>query len=214
MRVRTRRFGEVKRRRRRRVLGHALHHGRFGPLPGRPTGFTLALVRQGQHPLDLLPLSVHESHGLTTAPHRSGLQRSTAPTTPSADFCPAIRGPCGTLSPTRDAAQISRGKLDHLPCTPAGSTAVALGGSGLRDRELARPTTTASYPVSVRRAAGLLHASSEPRLATTPLRFASTSHPPCCAEDSHLQVVEHARHAPTGRPSRASRDVRPAVIRG
>src|SRR5208283_1660439 len=35
---------------------------------------------------------------------------------------------------------------------------------------------------------------SDPRLATTPLRFAITSPPSGCEEDSHPQAVEHARH--------------------
>ena len=53
---------------------------------------------------------------------------------------------------------------------------------------------TASYPVSVRQVAALLHASFRPRLTTTPLRFASTSPPSGCAGDFHPQAVKHARH--------------------
>ena len=120
---------------------------------------------------------------------------------PSADFCVPIRLPCSSLSPQqRDRTQISRGKSDRLHRTPAGSTALALDGSGLRDQLSARPTKDASCPVSVRQVAALIHASSRPRLATPPLRFTSTSPPSSCAEDFHLQAVRHARH--TTKPSR------------
>jgi len=43
-----------------------------------------------------------------------------------------------------------------------------------------------------------LHASLEPCLATTLLRFANTSPPSGCVEDFHLQVDEHARHTKKG----------------
>ena len=120
---------------------------------------------------------------------------------PSADVCVPIRSPHGSLSPLlRDRTQISRGKSDRLHRTPAGSTALALDGSGLCDQLSARPTKDASYPVAVRQVAALIHASSRPRLATTPLRFPSTSPPSSCAEDFHLQAVKHARHT-TCQPS-------------
>jgi hypothetical protein len=64
----------------------------------------------------------------------------------------------------------------------------------------ARPTWTASDPVSVRQVAVWLHASFRRRLTTSPLRFASTSPPSGCAEDLHPQAVEHARH--TSKPLR------------
>src|SRR6266480_7389253 len=43
--------------------------------------------------------------------------RCPAHTTPSADFCPAVRMPHGTLSCRSDTEQISWGKLSRLPCT-------------------------------------------------------------------------------------------------
>src|SRR5262245_19614314 len=91
-------------------------------------------------------------------------------------------------------AQASRGKFDRLPRAPAGSTPQALDGCGLCGESSARPTWTASYPISVRQVADLLHAAFRRRLATTPLRFASTSPPSGCAGDLHPQAVEHARH--------------------
>ena len=113
---------------------------------------------------------------------------------PSADFCTAIREPHDPLSPFRDTMQISRGKPDHLQRTTAGFTPRALGGYGLRDLWLARPTRHASYPVLVHRLAPLLHASFRPHLAMTPLRFARPSPPPGWSGDFHPQVIEHARH--------------------
>ena len=90
--------------------------------------------------------------------------------------------------------QVSRGKPDRFHRTPAGFTAVTLGGYGFRYLLLAHPITPASYPVSVRQVAVLLHASFRPHLAVTPLRFASTSPPPGYAGDFHPQAVGHARH--------------------
>src|SRR5215475_16004325 len=43
-----------------------------------------------------------------------------------------------------DTTEISRGKIDRLPCTPAGFTTPALDDRGLRDYWLARPPR---YPV-------------------------------------------------------------------
>src|SRR3954447_9528707 len=94
----------------------------------------------------------------------------------------------------RDMTQASRGKFDRLPRTPAGCTHQALDGCGLCGHLSARPTWDASNPVSVRQVAVLVHASFRRRLATTPLRFASTSPPSGCAGDLHPQAVEHARH--------------------
>jgi hypothetical protein len=53
----------------------------------------------------------------------------------------------------QDAVQISRSKADSLHRTPAGFTVLALDGSGLCDILPARPTSAASYPISVRRVA-------------------------------------------------------------
>ena len=64
----------------------------------------------------------------------------------------------------------------------------------------ARPARTAYYPISVRRAAILLHAAFRPRLATTPLRFANPSPPPSWIRDLHPQVEKHAwQTTPHGR---------------
>jgi hypothetical protein len=94
----------------------------------------------------------------------------------------------------RDAVQISRSKADSLHRTPAGFTVLALDGSGLCDILPARPTSAASYPISVRRVATLLHASFRRSLAVPPLRFASASPPSGCTGDFHPQAVGHVRH--------------------
>jgi hypothetical protein len=96
---------------------------------------------------------------------------------PSADFCAGFSKPYGPLSPDFEAAtQISWGKFNCFRRTPAGYTAMVLDGYGLRDGQLTRPATAASYPVPVRQAAASLHASSGPRLAAAPLRFTSLHH--------------------------------------
>src|SRR5215470_3324308 len=74
-------------------------------------------------------------------------------------------------------AQASPGKLDRLRRTPAGSTALAFDGTGLCDSLPARPPKDASYPVSVRQVAALLHTSFRRHLTMTPLCFASPSPP-------------------------------------
>src|SRR5450631_2264898 len=115
---------------------------------------------------------------------------------PSADSCAPVRSPCGSLSSDhRNVTQASLGKLDRLPRSPAGSTALAFDGCGLRDSSPARPARDASYPVSVRQVAVLLHTSFRHRLAVVPLRFAKPSPPSGWPGDFHPQAIEHARHA-------------------
>jgi hypothetical protein len=89
--------------------------------------------------------------------------------------------------------QTSRGKFDNLHRTPAEFTAPDFDGYGLCCLMPTRPAGTASYSVSVRQVTALLHASLEPCLTATLLRFANTSPPSGCVEDLHLQVAEHAR---------------------
>src|SRR5713226_6564484 len=98
----------------------------------------------------------------------------------------------------KDTMQISRSKPDSLHRTPAGFTVLALDGYGLCEWLPARPTSAASYPISVRRVATLLHASFRRFLAVPPLRFASASPPSGCTGDFHPQTVGHVRH--TNRP--------------
>ena len=113
---------------------------------------------------------------------------------PSADFCTAVRRPYGSLSPLLEAGEphpslfSSRGTRDHcgsafgrtrcrspevsptaFPAHPLDLQPRPLDGYGLRSSRPARPDSSASYPVSVRQVAGLLHTSSGPHLAVTPL---------------------------------------------
>ena len=91
-----------------------------------------------------------------------------------------------------DTRQTSQVKFDNLRRTPAGFTARLLMNGGLRRLMSARPTSTAYYPIPVRRAATLLHAAFRPRLTTTPLRFANPSPPSSWIRDLHPQVEKHA----------------------
>jgi hypothetical protein len=117
------------------------------------------------------------------------------PTMPSADFCTGVRVPCGPLSLVAETRRRSpEVSSTAFTAHPPDLQPQALDGCGLRGQSSARPTWAASYPVSVRQVAVLLHASFRPRLAATPLRFARTSPPSGCAGDLHPQAVEHARH--------------------
>ena len=184
----------VRRRRRRFDLLH---------VPAR--GFTPARHRQGQLELvwrshcghetpDLLALSFNPFWGTVRAfGQHAGLR------------CPlltsALRsGRLTTSSVPKDTVQSSRSKPDSLHRTPAGFTVLALDGYGLCDILPARPTEAASYPVSVRRVATLLHASFRQFLAVLPLRFASASPPSGCTGDFHPQ---NCRTCPTHRTLRA-----------
>jgi len=74
---------------------------------------------------------------------------------------------------------------------------------GLRRVLSARPTSTAYYPISVRRAATLLHAAFRPRLTTTPLRFANPSPPSSWIRDLHPQIGQTCLANNTDAPSGA-----------
>src|SRR5215472_9333025 len=95
--------------------------------------------------------------------------------------------------------QASPGKIERLHRTPAGSTALAFDGTGLCDQWPARPAKDASYPVSVRQVAALLHTSFRRHLAMTPLCFASPSPPSGWTGDFHSPAIEHAGHTRNGR---------------
>jgi hypothetical protein len=125
---------------------------------------------------------------------------------PSADFCTAVRSPCGDLSPDSGTQHRSpevrstafAARPPDLPPRPLMAVDFAISSSLVRP---GRPL----YPVLVHRAAALLHASFRPRLATTPLRFANPSPPSGWIEDFHLQAVDRARHT-TGYPAFAGSD--------
>ena len=117
------------------------------------------------------------------------------PTMPSADFCAAVRSPCGGLSlvaeaqrrPPEVSSTAFPARPPDLPPRPLMTMDFAILCLLVRP---GRPR----YPVLVHRAAGLLHASFRPRLAATPLRIANPSPPSGWVKDFHLQAVEHARH--------------------
>src|SRR6202521_4074047 len=138
---------------------------------------------------------------------------------PSADFCSAVRRPLDPLSRLAgDTKQISRGKLNRLRCTTAGSTLRALDGYGLRDTLPARPALAprirflfiGSHPCST--------LPSDPASRRQPLRFTNPSPPSGWVEDFHLRAIEHARHTtnPLAREGsrRRGRRIFDEVIRG
>src|SRR6266853_5016415 len=93
-----------------------------------------------------------------------------------------------------DTVQISRSKPDSLRRTPAGFTVLAIDGYGLCDILPARPTSAASYPVSVRRVATLLHASFRRSLAVPPPASAGASS--CALLVLHLHQVAQGTFTP------------------
>ena len=189
-----------------RAFGFGRRRDRFDLLPVQARGFTPAGHRQVQLELlwrsrcshersDLLTLSFNPFSGTVRAFGRPFLEMM------AGLLCPlltsALRsGRLTTSSVPKDTVQISRSKPDSLHRTPAGFTVLALDGYGLCDILPARPTSTASYPVSVRRVATLLHASFRQSLAVLPLRFASASPPSGCTGDLHPQ---NCRTCPTHR---------------
>jgi len=182
-----------------RAFGFGRRRDRFdlSRVPAR--GFTPAGCRQGQLELvwrsrcshetsDLLALSFNPFSGTVRAFSRyAGLLCPLLTSAPRSDRLAAASVP-------EDTAQISRSKPDSLHRIPAGFTALVLDGYGLCECLPARPTSAASYPVSVRRVATLLHASFRQSLAVLPLRFASASPPSGCTGDFHPQTVGHVRH--------------------
>src|ERR1700686_97726 len=114
---------------------------------------------------------------------------------PSAYFCSAVRGPLDPLSRLADdTGQISRGKLNRLRCTTAGSTLRALDGCGLRDTLPARPAL--APPIRFLFLGSHLCSTlpSDPASRRQPLRFTNPSPPSGWVEDFHLRAIEHARH--------------------
>src|SRR5229473_2178773 len=83
----------------RRALHAGPRHAAFGPSGPAIRGFTPHRRPKGQLQLVVLPLGPHEKPVLQAPFHRSGLRRLAPATMPSADFCHAIIGPCGPISP-------------------------------------------------------------------------------------------------------------------
>src|SRR5205807_10327819 len=97
-------------------------------------------------------------------------------------------------SPGGDTGQISRGKLNRLRCTTAGSTLRALDGYGLRDTLPARPALTPRIRFLFIGSHLCFTLPSDPASRRQPLRFANPSPPSGWVEDFHLRAIEHARH--------------------
>src|SRR5437660_8257559 len=97
-------------------------------------------------------------------------------------------------SPGGDTGQISRGKLNRLRCTTAGSTLRALDGYGLRDTLPARPALAPRIRFLFIGSHLCSTLPSDPASRQQPLRFTNPSPPSGWVEDFHLRAIEHARH--------------------
>ena len=162
----------------------------------------------GSHPLRLhravptrgLPKQDGECNTLIETPARLTLPivrafAARATTTPSADFCPAVRTPHDVL---RRRIHATQDRSPAISSTAFHAPSPDLPPVLLMDMGFAVCCPLARHrrphpPVFVHRPACLLHASFRPRLAATPLRFSRPSPPSGWPEDSHLQAVEHAR---------------------
>ena len=191
-------------------FGVSFRHPRFDTSAPKRRGCTPSVGFKGQRQLPVLvflPRSAHELQVLLTALYRSGLHLSfpappiwcsafrlrsasiaspTAPATmPSADFYAAIGLPHGSPSPyqslARDTTQISPGKSDRLPRTPAGSTPFALMDRGLRGSSPARPNAGCLISDSCSSGRGFV-----PRCLQTPPRDGR----PCASLVLHVHQVE------------------------
>src|SRR5438270_6975931 len=107
---------------------------------------------------------------------------------PSADFCPAVRRPLGLLSRRNgDTRQISRGKLNRLRCTTAGSTPRAVDGYGLRDTLPARPALAPRIRFLFIGSHLCFALPSDLASRRWPLRITNPSPPSGWVEDFHLR---------------------------
>ena len=192
----------------------------FGPLAYGVRDFTPTFLGKGQKQLVLgfRPHGTREVPVLLAAPNRSGLHhrfrfglsvappfgfgvphepcRLPEPTTPSADFCVAVRSPFGSLSSEfRDTPQIS---------PKVSSTAFAAHLPDLQPWPLMDTDFAISCPLVRPRMPRIRFLYVRPRLCSTlpsdatsrwtPLRFANPSPPSGWIGDFHPQTVEHAGH--------------------
>src|ERR1700686_5316461 len=113
---------------------------------------------------------------------------------PSADFCPAVRPPCDSLSPLTDTEQISWGKLSRLPCTVAESTLRTLMDMDFAvSCPLVRHWRLVSGSCPSTRTFGPCFFRTPPR-GGSPCIITRPSPPSGWPEDLHLQAAEHAQH--------------------
>jgi len=126
---------------------------------------------------------------------------------PSADFHAAIGPPRGRPSSDSGTRRGSpRLSLTTFLARPPDLQHRPWMDGGLCCFRSTRPTGTAYYPISVRRAAILLDASFRRRVTETPLRFANPSPPSSWIRDLHPSVVKHAwqtEKSPAWRSSQA-----------
>ena len=199
------------------AFGSTGRPGRFSLSPASLSSFTRQLDREVQLRLDMPLRVVRETHGLLTTPPRSGLQSSfparpiccsafrrwsasralptSGPTTPSADFCAAVRPPPDGLSrPTATrrrspgvSAAAFRAQSPDLRVAPLMDMAFAVSRPlGRRARLLSGscPSTRTFAPCFFQ----------TPPRGGGPCIIARPSPPSGWPKDFHLQAAAHAQH--------------------
>jgi len=202
-----------------RAFGYRFRHEWFGPLitadrgfhpdpPGSKASECWIFCRHSTHelPVPTCPLSIVRAFGhrsrlgpyLFAPPFRLWSASLALPThgllLPSADFCPAVRRPSRPAqSPGDDTGQISRGKLNRLQCTTAGSTLRAVDGYGLRGTSprSSGACRLVSGSCSSARTFASRFLQTPPR-GDSPCASLNPSPPSGWVEEFHLRAIEHA----------------------
>src|SRR5213080_105565 len=149
----------------RRAFEIGSRRARFGLSGGGASGFTLRPGAQVQLDLILLPHGSHEITALLASSSVRAFGGALPPTTPSADFCAAVRPPCSDLSlvtetqrrPPEVRPTAFTARPPDVPPRPLMTVDFASACLLVRP---GRPR----YPLLVHRAAVLLHAFFRPRL--------------------------------------------------
>src|SRR4029077_12981979 len=180
------------------AFGSTCRPQRFSLFSCDTSGCTRQRRREVQFHLDILLLVVFETHGLLTAPSRSGLLRRRI-------LCPMLTSAprSGRLSTAsvahRDTEQISWGKLSCLPCAIAESTLRTLMDTDFAvSCPLVRCWRLLSGFCPSTRTFDPCFFQTPPR-GGSPCIITRPSPPSGWPEDFHLQTAEHAQHTTKAR---------------
>jgi hypothetical protein len=115
-------------------------------------------------------------------------------TTPSADFCSAVKWPLDHFSRSRDTEQISWGKPSRFRCIVAESTLGIFDGYGFRGKLPALPTPAPLFGFCPSTLIFVPCFLQTPPRGGSPCIITRPSPPSGWSEDFHLQAAVHAQH--------------------